>query len=481
MTAKAQNVWSQFGLLSRPGSALHSREPSVSAPSRPPSAQRLGDVPIQVRQTLLNTFVPYSADLGFFLDFSEFCNSVVSSSPTYPVTPALMYTVFLIACRLSHSSQLSALEPGLLSRAVASTAQVLSVTSTSPGEHSGVKVLQAIQSHVLLAQYFFLTGRKLEGKYSVTLAVSLVLGTRMHRIRSEEEFSRGQALHPSGYTGYSGGPGFPPPQTPKEESQRVNAFWTVLALNSRWTAIEGTSTSLAYWMSAMRVDTPWPWVRLGPSTRNSSTIQKFLANAPDNGNSPMASHSKACILLEQAFELENRVAEGSTSGQQFLSVFNNLAVLTARFITELPSIESIQESTESESGSPGNGSSRKRALLVIHTLARVALIKLYSLYEATNPSSSSERARAQQFQLEAAKEAARMIAMVDLRRAAFVDPIMAILWRIIAQVLSAQEARGRVQAEIQSYVDLVMQAMSMLAPRSSLMSDQLVKLQGSSR
>ncbi|KAF5328878.1 hypothetical protein D9758_018397 [Tetrapyrgos nigripes] len=193
------------------------------------------------------------------------------------------------------------------------------------------------------------------------------------------------------------------------------------ALHSREPSVSAPSRP----PSAQRLGDVPIQVRLGPSTRNSSTIQKFLANAPDNGNSPMASHSKACILLEQTFELENRVAEGSTSGQQFLSVFNNLAVLTARFITELPSIESIQESTESESGSPGNGSSRKRALLVIHTLARVALIKLYSLYEATNPSSSSERARAQQFQLEAAKEAARMIAMVDLRRAAFVDPIMA--------------------------------------------------------
>jgi hypothetical protein len=184
-----------------------------------------------------------------------------------------MHTVFLIACRLSDSAQIKALEPELLSKAVTETSQILSTTSTSAsGDHPSWKVLQAIQSHVLLAQYFFLADRKLEGKYSITIAVSLVLGTRMHRIRSEEEFSHdsqiamqgGRSAHSGGH-GYGGGASLRPPQSSKEESQRINAFWTVLALNSRWSAVEGTSsTSLPYWLPAMRVDTPWPWVCSDP-------------------------------------------------------------------------------------------------------------------------------------------------------------------------------------------------------------------------
>ncbi|THV00239.1 hypothetical protein K435DRAFT_570317, partial [Dendrothele bispora CBS 962.96] len=91
-----------------------------------------------------------------------------------------------------------------------------------------------------LAQYFFHTGRKLEGKYSVNTAISLVLGTEMHRIRSDE---------------------LETPQTQlwgEEETQRINAFWIVLALNSRWAAAEGHDSSFPYWTPGMRVDTPWP-------------------------------------------------------------------------------------------------------------------------------------------------------------------------------------------------------------------------------
>ncbi|THV00234.1 hypothetical protein K435DRAFT_566227, partial [Dendrothele bispora CBS 962.96] len=90
-----------------------------------------------------------------------------------------------------------------------------------------------------LAQYFFHAGRKLEGQHSVNIAISLVLGTGMHRIRSEEEAIPAQGQE-------------------KEEAQRINAFWTVLALNSRWAAVEGHGSSLPYWTPGMRVDTPWP-------------------------------------------------------------------------------------------------------------------------------------------------------------------------------------------------------------------------------
>ncbi|THU91336.1 hypothetical protein K435DRAFT_563982, partial [Dendrothele bispora CBS 962.96] len=97
-----------------------------------------------------------------------------------------------------------------------------------------------------LAQYFFYRGRKLEGRYSITIAISLVLGTSMHRI----------------YTSGVSFSGHETPQTQfwreKAETRRISAFWTVLALNSFWTAIDGHVTGLPYWTARMRVDTPWP-------------------------------------------------------------------------------------------------------------------------------------------------------------------------------------------------------------------------------
>ncbi|THU90943.1 hypothetical protein K435DRAFT_596774, partial [Dendrothele bispora CBS 962.96] len=98
-----------------------------------------------------------------------------------------------------------------------------------------------------LAQYYLHTSRKLEGKYFVTIAIALVLGTRMHRIRSKEViFGQGQTQMTLGRDNHI------------KETQCINAFWTVLALNSRWSAVEGYGSSFPYWKPAMRIDTPWP-------------------------------------------------------------------------------------------------------------------------------------------------------------------------------------------------------------------------------
>ncbi|KAK7436737.1 hypothetical protein VKT23_018990 [Stygiomarasmius scandens] len=402
-----------------------------------------------------------------------------SSTGTMPVAPALMYSMFLLASHLSASSpQVSALEPEFLSRAVGSVSQILTSTSqrteTRTSDHPHWKVLQAIQSHVLLAQYFFLTGRKLEGRYSVTIAVSLVLGTRMHRIRSEEEALQsfgmhretGRGIHTGGYTSGSGAQVV----NPREETERINAFWTVLALNSRWTAIEGNA-------------------------RSSSTIQRFLANTPDDGHSTLALHAKACILLEQAFDLVNRYdqsqpssATGSSqSAQNFLGAFNSLIGLTTRFTSELPPVDSVPDSPPSTTSSfprALNSGSKKRQLLVIHTLVRVAAIRLYSLFENTNYSGPNERVRTHQLKLEAANEAARMIGLIDGRGVVFIDSVMAMLWPVIAHVLITEIRRlggrgGHTQVEYQGSFDLISRAMSGLAPCSTLMSEQLGKMQGS--
>ncbi|THU87379.1 hypothetical protein K435DRAFT_681754, partial [Dendrothele bispora CBS 962.96] len=206
----------------------------------------------------LSAFIPYANELGFFLDLTEICNTIMTtplqgtSDAGVPlVTPALIDVIFLLGSHLSTSPQVTVLESEFLSIAQGSVSHILSSpaipgTSLTPN-HPHWKVLGAIQSHVLLAQYFFHTGRKLEGKYSVTIAIALVLGTRMHRIRnnyiSAGFLSGSEAM-----------------QEEKEETQRINAFWTVLALNSRWAAVEGYGSSFPYWKPAMRIDTPWPWV-----------------------------------------------------------------------------------------------------------------------------------------------------------------------------------------------------------------------------
>ncbi|THU91828.1 hypothetical protein K435DRAFT_800967 [Dendrothele bispora CBS 962.96] len=488
---------------------------SIWEPHRDPSARRSEEVPLQLRQSLLSAFIPYANELGFFLDLTEICNTIMTtpsqgtSNVGAPlVTPALVHVIFLLGSHLSTSPQVTVLEPRFFSIAQGSISHILSSpTSTIPGisltsNYSHWKVLGAIQSHVLLAQYYFHTGRKLEGKYSVNIAIALVLGTNMHRIRSKEATSgQGQTHMTLGRDNDTSGvflSGSNTLQTQfqkeKEETQRINAFWTVLALNSRWEAVEGYGSSFPYWKPAMRIDTPWPWVKLTPATRNSFTIQRFLANHQDDAHSTLALYAKACILFEQVFELTNRCERNQSSpgpnptlsAPNFLTVLNNLTRLITQLISQIPSISSIQYSPpNSISTRVSNSGSKKRELLVIHTITRVAIIQLYTLFENTSCSSSDERARTHKLKVEAANESAKMIGLVDGRSVTFIDSIMAMLWPKIAHVLITEIGRLRGGAtqdpglvDYQKSFDLVVQAMSGLASSSPLMSEQLKKVQG---
>ncbi|THU92358.1 hypothetical protein K435DRAFT_862536 [Dendrothele bispora CBS 962.96] len=508
----------------------------VWAPRMVPPALKFGEVPLQLRQNLLSAFIPYANELGFFLDLSEVCNTIMttpnpsqgtSDAGAVPVTPALIHVIFLLGSHLSTSPQVTILEPGFLSIAQGSVSHILnSPISTMPGpsatsNYPHRKVLGAIQSHVLLAQYYFHTGRKLEGKYSVTIAIALVLGTKMHRIRSKEIVSgRSQMQMTLGRNNHAtevflSGSEAPQPEfhEQKEETQSINAFWTpnlrigcatvgngwlcarsLLALNSRWAAVEGYGSSFPYWKPAMRIDTPWPWVNLTPATRNSSTIQRFLANHQDDAHSTLALYAKACILFEQVFELTNRYERNQSSpspsptlsAPDFLSVLNNLTRLVTQLMSQLPSISSIQDTPPSNSISAqaSSSGSKKRELLVIHTVTRVAIIQLYTLFENTSRSSSDEQTRTHKLKLEAANESAKMIGLVDGRGVIFIDSIMAILWPKVVHVLVTELYRLRGRGlqdprlvDYQKSFDLIVQAMSGLASSSPLMSEQLKKVQ----
>ncbi|THV04348.1 hypothetical protein K435DRAFT_961959 [Dendrothele bispora CBS 962.96] len=493
---------------------------SAWTPSRAPSAASRSnseEVPLELRKNLLSAFIPYANDLGFFLDLNEICTTMLTFSQGTScharsplVTPPLMHVIFLWSSRLSTSAQVTVLEPEFLSRATNSVPHILShPTSTvpalsAPSNYSHQKVLEAIQSHILLAQYFFHADRKLEGQYSVNVAISLVLGTDMHRIRSEEVIpAQGQLQMALGRSSYTEGGPFSGSQTlqtqlqrEKEEAQRINAFWMVLALNSRWAAVEGHSSSLLYWTPGMRVDTPWPQVKLTPTTCSSYTIQRFLSNTPDDAHSTLALFAKACILFEQAFKLTSPYQRSQSSpdpnlalsAQNFLSVLHNLTSLTTRFISRLPSINSIQDFAPSDSvyTRTSNSGSEERELLVIHTLARVTIIRLYTLFEIVTHSGTDERMRTHRLKIEAANESAKMIDLVDGKDMVFIDSIMAMLWPIIYHVLTTEirllgQARGGQQdpkrRDYRKSVSLIDKAMSGLAPSNPLMDERLRKMQ----
>jgi hypothetical protein len=153
--------------------------------------------------------------------------------------------VHLWAVHLSGSPDLTTHETICLSRALSTAAAAL------PGSHP----LHSIQAAVLLSSYFFRNTRFLEGKYHLGVAVGLVIGAGMHRIRSVHTNAGGRTLTLA-----------PAPAREEMEEERIAAFWSVLTLNNCWTTADGSPSNISYGANNanadanahVRIDTPWP-------------------------------------------------------------------------------------------------------------------------------------------------------------------------------------------------------------------------------
>ncbi|KAK7436178.1 hypothetical protein VKT23_019254 [Stygiomarasmius scandens] len=415
-----------------------------------------GELPAQLRQSLLTQFLTYASELGFFLNPACLSEPSATSSLSAPIglhtTPALSYAALLLGAQLTSPQVVDLdIKAGLLAKTLDRTSSILSTNHPD-------KALHAIQIHVLLSHYFLMNDRSLEGKYNLTMAISLVLSTRLHRIRShgDSEISSQASLAFPGI-GVVPNSALALPKDVAEEKERIDAFWTVLSLNSCWSSLEGTTSSFAYWKPELNVDTPWPGVDLDPNAQSSSTIQWFLSNTPDGAYSIMALHAKASILFEQSFELTRSYDSTpfSETIQTWLLKWNTLQSLTQRFQSEVPSVESAESAAAS------------RRLLVIHTLLCVTKIRVLRPLPAQVYDVSNENIR------KVAIEAALLMRRVDLRETAFIDPILAMLWSIIGKTLSEEISRdGSTQVEVDEMrdaLDTITQTMLMLSPSYPLM------------
>jgi hypothetical protein len=112
--------------------------------------------------------------------------------------------------------------------------------------------MHGIQAEVLLSLYFFRAGRFLEGKYHCSAAVSMIMGTRMHKIRSMHD------LQMPPYTSLGETISLPHPADAIEEGERIIGFWTVYALHNCWSSALGSPMPLPFEAHGAQIDTPWP-------------------------------------------------------------------------------------------------------------------------------------------------------------------------------------------------------------------------------
>ncbi|KAJ3786042.1 hypothetical protein GGU11DRAFT_772828 [Lentinula aff. detonsa] len=436
-----------------------SRTLALRAATSSSSVHRPLSISLNMRQALLRSFLPYSFDFGFFLEYSRFSSSLSSSSSQEKPFPSILSACQLIGAYLSPVNELSALQSAFLSQALYDTSSGL---SRNPA-HLARSILHCVQAEILLAQYFFINGRTLEGKYRVSNAVSMVLGGGFHKIRS---------VDPYAFQGRAGTQSIPPPIGPEEEGERVNALWQVLILNACWTAAEGSPSNIAYEVPESRIDTPWPLdsgsysqSSFPENIRSSRTIQNFLTNYPDNGKSLLAVHAKAAILFERASLLQHQYRPNMNLAEatRFQQTFNNLDKAINNIATILPSL--------TDHNLPRN---TIRRLLIVHTLCRVASILLHGIFEQQDPASQAQV-------IIAADSVVMLLRSVNLNDFPFIDPIMGHLWmntiNIYIKEIKIHIATGMPRRlslkDMMDSVEFIVATMQIFAQKSSFIETQL--------
>ncbi|KAF7298767.1 Fungal-trans domain-containing protein [Mycena indigotica] len=468
----------------------------IPSPTTMPTVS--GGIPLPELESLVHNFLQHCTLFGFFLHIRNFAEAALGRSGPRPL-PALLHAVHLWAIHLSGNEELVAnYEAQYLSRTLRSAVGALSTASNN--------ILHAIQAEVLISQYFFRTTRFLEGKYHLSAAVSLVLSSGLHRLRSAEVAAGNRGFLSAAPQTRS------PTVDPLDDMERVAAFWTVLTMNNCWTTADGSPSNLAYTSSGSdaRIDTPWPVdpvkaikVSMPPSLiylQNSGvvelelsfgTVNAFLANVPDTATSIPALHSKSAILFERASRLVDTYRPDLNPSQlaEFYDSFNSLEALIHGFLSKLPEPNSTTTMHTA------------REVFLIHSLSRVALIQLHNPFVDVAGNSHIARRQA----LDAARGIVAILTLILPNDFVFVDPITGVsfptsaplvqlftslsfqtLFMATAQVFIGEldryrrsQAVGQVwdgdmdEQHLMDAVEIVLATMNIFAPTCRLMNSQL--------
>ncbi|KAK1232852.1 hypothetical protein PQX77_004018 [Marasmius sp. AFHP31] len=345
------------------------------------------------RKILLDTFLSFSSELGFFLDSVNFSSSFVQGQGS----GSLIGAILLFTSTLSSTFNLVELD------CLASVTDSLAADSRRLAPQNPDAIISVIQANVLLANYFFLKGKMVEGRYHTNTAVSLILSSGLHRGSRSLLSSARDIVH---------------------EGERINAVFTVFALNAAWTAVDDTGSPAIDWNSPdWRVDLPWPLeieqYRMVSSSqsisRRSDTIVTFLAGGNGHGSTISALYAKACILLERASMLyrESRANLSPEKYRRFQATHHAISSVLSRFNSEICALE-VPRSTRDA-----------RRLFAIHLLTNVAFIRM--LY--------AQGAHSQSQLMSTINSIVRCIRDLRLRDFGIVDTIVAKSLETVGKVL----------------------------------------------
>lgn len=178
------------------------------------------------------------------------------------------------------------LKPMLLQRALDSLPELLSespscyISSHDPSKDLDIgccatRMGQAISASNMLALYFFVHGRNIEGTYHVTTTSQLSLACGLHQLPDPRVFPDTAGGHTNMSEPFS--PSFssstdgllPPLRTRSDALSRQHRFWNTFVLQRTWDTTSGLTPPGGHWGAApgaqgqelhpkTTITTPWP-------------------------------------------------------------------------------------------------------------------------------------------------------------------------------------------------------------------------------
>ncbi|KAJ3776329.1 hypothetical protein FB446DRAFT_312834 [Lentinula raphanica] len=441
----------------------------------------------EISMNLIRAFLPHARSFGFFLDMDRFCESAALPLPIGHFSrpfPGLLSTVYLFGSYLSSTTRsTSSLSTSSESEAATDTTllcrALFNVANTLSSSHP-MRILHGIQAEILLAVFFFHTGRIIEGKYHLNSAVSLALCEGYHNLGTGENKSnvvlaRQEMITPnsvpvfrSHFTSTSTASASIPKSVLEKpmpvfadvmhvHEEKVRAFWMTFALANCWGVVVGSMPSMVFEGHGERINTPWPRSDLRtekssylpiliPPSSTESRCQTFLdhrplISAPSSAfPSAMELYAKSSLLLERATQVAASYCSDplTDEGRRFANVFASVDSLISDFFKNLPPFDA--QALQSDVDFP--------IVLVTHTIVNTAAINLHAPFGATNPRSRGKALVAAHRCVELVRQT-KMVSTVligsksvpDLGSDSIVNPFFGPMWTAVCQIIIEEMRR----------------------------------------
>ncbi|TFY77368.1 hypothetical protein EWM64_g6643 [Hericium alpestre] len=383
--------------------------------------ESIEDLPADIAAQLMDAFFEHSSQQGWFLDITRFRHalSLPEGNVCRPIS-ALVNTVYLVGAANMH--QITGKEPPIDESVYLSDA--LSDIGHALEDAPSQKIVQVIQTRVLLSLYHYGIGKFIEGRHHSDAGASLVLSSGFHKIRSTNTQQNASSfVDIIALT-------LPAPQDQVEEGERINALWTVFTICRCWGVAFGApiliSDNDAF---GTQIDTPWPLdmetyervTLVFPNFRTSSTLRNFLAGIntswPWENHSLLAQMSNASALFDRATYLSSCWRPDLPNMDAFYTTFVAVDNRIDEFRSQLYNLPHLADAD----------SDVVRTMHVIHCLANTASIQLHSAFAQQNVGSRNKCFMAAQ---------AIVQANMDVRAHEFliINPILGIVWGAACQV-----------------------------------------------